>query len=122
MWSWFPWAALAVYFVSRHDWWCAAGVGAWSAICSLSSPMEFPPQFGLDHSPTVGTTNFDSRSFSHNEESNICLRDADFSRELNAMFAEDAAVCERVTLEGWRARPLTAKVLQGLASFFQDQV
>ena len=71
---------------------------------------------------TVGTTNFDSRSFSHNEESNVCLCDTDFSRELNAMFAEDAAVCERVTLEGWRARPLTAKVLQGLASFFQDQV
>ena len=28
MWSWFPWAALAVYFVSQHDWWWAAGVGA----------------------------------------------------------------------------------------------
>lgn len=28
IWSWFPWAAVAVYLVSRHDWWWAAGVGA----------------------------------------------------------------------------------------------
>lgn len=26
--AWFPWAALAVYFVSQHDWWWATGVGA----------------------------------------------------------------------------------------------
>ena len=25
IWSWFPWAAVAVYLVSRHDWWWAAG-------------------------------------------------------------------------------------------------
>jgi cardiolipin synthase len=71
---------------------------------------------------TVGTTNFDNRSFAHNEENNVCLCDAGFARELNAMFADDAAACERVTLEGWRSRPLTDKVLQGLASFVQDQV
>ena len=71
---------------------------------------------------TVGTTNFDNRSFAHNEENNVCLCDAGFARELNARFAEDAASCERVTLEGWRARPLTDKVLQGLASFVQDQM
>jgi cardiolipin synthase len=71
---------------------------------------------------TVGTTNFDSRSFAHNEENNVCLCDAAFSRELNAMFAEDAAVCERVTLEAWRKRPLINKIIQGLSSFVQDQV
>ena len=66
---------------------------------------------------TVGTTNFDSRSFAHNEENNVCLCDAAFSRELNAMFERDAAVCDRVDLAGWRQRPLLDKVMQGLASF-----
>lgn len=71
---------------------------------------------------TVGTTNFDNRSFAHNEETNICLCDAGFSRELNDMFKEDTKVCERVDLEQWRRRPLLDKVLQALASFAQDQV
>jgi cardiolipin synthase len=71
---------------------------------------------------TVGTTNFDNRSFAHNEENNVCLCDETFSRELNEMFEEDAAVCERVDLERWRNRPLLDKALQALASFVQDQV
>ncbi len=71
---------------------------------------------------TVGTTNFDNRSFAHNEESNVCLCDEDFSRELNEMFADDVKACEPVNLKAWRSRPLLDKALQGLASFVQDQV
>ena len=71
---------------------------------------------------TVGTTNFDSRSFAHNEENNVCLCDAGVSRELTEMFEEDARSCERVDLERWRKRPLWAKAQQALASFVQDQV
>ena len=71
---------------------------------------------------TVGTTNFDSRSFAHNEENNVCLCDEAFSRELNEMFAADVKACEPVNQEAWRSRPLLDKALQGLASFVQDQV
>ncbi len=71
---------------------------------------------------TVGTTNFDNRSFAHNEESNVCLCDAVFARQLTEMFAQDAADCERVDLAAWRNRPLLDKIAQALASFFQDQV
>jgi len=71
---------------------------------------------------TVGTTNFDSRSFAHNEENNVCVCDAGVARKLNEMFEHDAAVCDRVDLETWRSRPLLDKALQGLASFVQDQV
>ncbi len=71
---------------------------------------------------TVGTTNFDSRSFAHNEENNVCLCDAGFARQLSAMFEADTAACERVDLAGWRKRPLLDKIMQGLASFVQDQV
>ena len=71
---------------------------------------------------TVGTTNFDSRSFAHNEENNVCLCDERFSRELSEMFEADATKCQRVDLEAWRKRPLLSKGLQALASLVQEQV
>ena len=71
---------------------------------------------------TVGTTNFDNRSFSHNEENNVCLCDQGFARELTDTFERDMAVCERVTLESWKRRPLPQKTAEALASFVQDQV
>jgi cardiolipin synthase len=71
---------------------------------------------------TVGTANFDNRSFSHNEESNICLCDEPFAQTLTETFEKDAAVCQRVTKESWRKRGLLARVMEGFASFVQDQV
>ncbi|HEX7282793.1 MAG TPA: cardiolipin synthase [Vicinamibacterales bacterium] len=71
---------------------------------------------------TVGTTNFDNRSFSHNEENNVCLCDAAFARELSDTYERDLAVCEEVTLESWKSRPLPQKTAEALASFVQDQV
>lgn len=71
---------------------------------------------------TVGTANFDNRSFSHNEESNVCLCDEDFARKLTQTFEDDVRVCERVTKEKWQRRGIVQKALEALASFFQDQV
>lgn len=71
---------------------------------------------------TVGTTNFDTRSFSHNEENNVCVCDAGLAREMNDMFKADAVYCERISLEKWKSRPLYDKVLQALSSIAQDQV
>lgn len=58
LWSWWPWALLCVYFITQSNWWGAVVVGLWSGVCSLSTPMEFPPQYGLDHSLTVGDPEF----------------------------------------------------------------
>lgn len=71
---------------------------------------------------TVGTANFDNRSFSHNEESNVCVCDAAFAKELTETFERDAAICQRVTKEAWRRRGIVEKTLEALASFVQDQV
>jgi cardiolipin synthase len=71
---------------------------------------------------TVGTTNFDTRSFSHNEETNVCVCDEGIARELNEMFKADAVYCERISLEAWRSRPLFDKVIQAMSSIAQDQV
>lgn len=71
---------------------------------------------------TVGTTNFDSRSFAHNEENNVCICDAQLADELETIFAADITGCDRVTLQQWRKRPIVNKIAQGVVSLFQEQV
>jgi cardiolipin synthase A/B len=71
---------------------------------------------------TVGTANFDNRSFSHNEESNVCLCDAAFASELIETFEKDAALCERVTKDKWQRRGVIERTLEAFSSFVQDQV
>ena len=58
IWSWWPWALLAVYFINTRQWWGALGAGAWAAVCSLSTPVEFPPQYGFEHDLEVGSDDF----------------------------------------------------------------
>ena len=71
---------------------------------------------------TIGTANFDNRSFSHNEESNVSASDEAVAHELTRSFERDLAVCERVTKDTWRRRGLPHKTVEALASFVQDQV
>ena len=70
---------------------------------------------------TVGTTNFDSRSFAHNEENNVCVCDSDLAKKLEAIFVEDKG------LRSDNARKVAGQVvagntLQGIASLLQEQV
>jgi cardiolipin synthase A/B len=71
---------------------------------------------------TVGTTNFDSRSFAHNEESNICFHDAALVGEMQDAFADDLRFCTHVNVEAWRKRDLFARAQEFVAAFFQEQV
>jgi cardiolipin synthase len=70
---------------------------------------------------TVGTTNFDNRSFAHNEESNVCFFDRGLAGQLHGIFLDDLAGCERVTLEGWNRRGAWARAQEFVASFLQEQ-
>jgi cardiolipin synthase len=70
---------------------------------------------------TVGTTNFDNRSFMHNEESNVNAMDAVLAQELHATFLQDLAGCERLTWEAWRRRGLWARGQEFIAAFLQEQ-
>ena len=71
---------------------------------------------------TVGTTNFDSRSFAHNEENNVCVCDAALAKKLEEIFVSDITGCDPVTLEAWQKRPIMHKVVQGVVSLLQEQV
>lgn len=71
---------------------------------------------------TVGTTNFDNRSFAHNEENNVCFFDPPSVQKLRTTFEADLHQCERVTLEEWRRRGVWAKTQELLASMLQEQM
>ena len=70
---------------------------------------------------TVGTTNFDNRSFAHNEENNVCFYDRRLAGILRDAFMADLAGCERVDPERWRHRGVWARVQEFVAALFQEQ-
>src|SRR6185503_6908352 len=73
------------------------------------------------HWATVGTTNFDNRSFAHNEENNVCVYDAAWARRLHDIFLDDVAGCVRVDPERWRHRGAWARIQEFVAALFQEQ-
>ncbi|MEO8678119.1 MAG: phospholipase D-like domain-containing protein [Vicinamibacterales bacterium] len=70
---------------------------------------------------TVGTANFDNRSFSHNEESNLCVADRGVASQLERTFLDDAAVCDRVTLGQWNRRGGWARLQELAAALLEEQ-
>lgn len=71
---------------------------------------------------SVGSTNFDPRSFRLNDEVNLNVYDRGFALEQRAIFEADRARSRPVTLEEWRTRPIRQKVLDRLAAVFRSQL
>jgi cardiolipin synthase len=59
---------------------------------------------------SVGSTNFDNRSFSLNDEANLNVLDAAFAREQEAVFEDDWRHARPFTLDGWEQRPVLEKL------------
>jgi cardiolipin synthase len=70
---------------------------------------------------TIGTTNFDNRSFSHNDENNVCVYDPAWAQALQQVFLDDVPACDRVTLDAWRRRGLAERLGEFAASFLEEQ-
>ena len=66
---------------------------------------------------SVGSTNWDPRSFGLNDEANLNVYDTAFARRQEEVFRQDLAKSRRVTLAQWQARPWREKLMERLASF-----
>ena len=71
---------------------------------------------------SVGSTNFDNRSFRLNDEANLNVYDAVFAARQTQVFEQDLAQSQRVTLAQWEARPLKEKFKERLALLLQSQL
>jgi cardiolipin synthase len=59
----------------------------------------------------LGTTNMDNRSFEHNDEVNVAMRDRGVAGRLLADYERDLIDSTEVTLERWKRRPLWEKIV-----------
>jgi cardiolipin synthase len=62
---------------------------------------------------TVGSANWDWRSFASNDELNIVIIDEGFAQQMRTMFEADLAAATPITLDQWKKRPMKDRLLQG---------
>jgi cardiolipin synthase len=71
---------------------------------------------------SVGSTNFDNRSFAVNDEANLNVYDTAFAKSQSAVFEQDLQHSRRITLEQWQRRPWLEKLLERAASLLGSQL
>ncbi len=63
---------------------------------------------------SIGSTNFDWRSFVHNDEISVCVIDEPFARDMGRMFDADLAESQEITLAAWRKRGMKERLKEWL--------
>jgi cardiolipin synthase len=71
---------------------------------------------------SVGSTNFDNRSFSLNDEANLNVIDPTFAKEQVAIFDADWRQANVISYAAWQDRPLLDKAAGKLAALVGDQL
>ena len=71
---------------------------------------------------SVGSTNFDNRSFRLNDEANLNVYDAAFAQRQTFIFEADLKNARQVTYDEWINRPLKEKLLEKLALLLGSQL
>jgi cardiolipin synthase len=71
---------------------------------------------------SVGSTNFDSRSFRLNDEANLNIHEREFAQRQIHDFEADLKKSRRITLEEWENRPLAEKAWEHFLALFGPQL
>lgn len=71
---------------------------------------------------SIGSTNFDNRSFLFNEENNVNVMDRGFALNMLEQFERDKTRASSISYEQWRERPWYQKLLELFSSFLKSQV
>ena len=71
---------------------------------------------------TVGSSNFDERSFRLNDEVNVNVYDEGIAEQMTLMFFDDLAKSEEITMGKWFRRPLFSRIKESLADLLKPQL
>ncbi len=71
---------------------------------------------------SVGSTNFDNRSFRLNDEANLNVYNKDFAKEQTKIFDKDWSKSQIITYTKWQQRPFTEKLLEKFAVILKTQL
>ena len=69
---------------------------------------------------SIGSANFDMRSFKLNFEANAIIYDAAEAYKLEAIFENDMAHCRELTMTGYRGRSIIIKFKESIARLLSD--
>ena len=71
---------------------------------------------------SVGSTNFDMRSFQLNDEASLNIYDAEFATRMTGVFEQDLQQAKQYTYEMWARRPWKDKVMEKFLLPFKSQL
>jgi cardiolipin synthase len=71
---------------------------------------------------SVGSTNFDTRSFSTNDEANLNVYDREFAAAQARIFEDDLKRSRRIALDQWQERPWTEKLWEHSLGLLSSQL
>ena len=71
---------------------------------------------------SVGSTNFDDRSFRLNDEASLNIYDVAFAARQAEVFEQDLKAARRVSLDEWRNRPFAAKLWEHAAALLGPEI
>jgi cardiolipin synthase len=71
---------------------------------------------------SVGSTNFDNRSFRLNDEANLNIYDPVFAARQTRVFEQDLTRARRISLQEWQNRQLKEKLKEQLALLLDSQL
>lgn len=71
---------------------------------------------------TIGSSNFDERSFRLNDEVNVNVFDERAATQMEAMFMDDLAHSREITLRKWFKRPAIERLKEKIAGMFKPQL
>jgi len=111
----------AVRGASRANWGPLLAAGA--VIAEYSPTMYHCKVMIVDGLLTsVGSTNFDNRSFRLNDEATLNVVDTAFASAQTTTFEADLALSHQVSLAEWQQRPLRERVGEWMASLIGTQL
>jgi cardiolipin synthase len=108
----------------------AASRSRWDALLAAGvefhayQPAMYHPKMMIvdDIFLTIGSVNFDNRSFGINDEVNINILDREVTRAGIKLFEQDKQASKPLTLEEFRARPWWQKRVDWICGLFRSQL
>ncbi|MEP7346991.1 MAG: phospholipase D-like domain-containing protein [Gemmatimonadaceae bacterium] len=110
-----------VRYASRHSWGELLQAGA--QIHEFQPTMYHCKVLIVDQwLVSVGSTNFDSRSFRLNAEASLNVLDRSFAKSLTTVFEKDLARSRQISLAEWAKRPLRERFVEVVTAPLSSQL
>jgi cardiolipin synthase A/B len=71
---------------------------------------------------SVGSVNFDNRSFQLHDEVTLCVQSERFAGQLHEVFDRDLEASERIEADQWRKRSMTQRARENVTKYARREL